>query len=261
MAKIGVFDSGVGGVTVLREIKKVLPQADIIYYGDNINAPYGDLSIERIRELSLKIVEFLVLNRVDAVVIACSVATAISIDVLKERFPQIPIIGVIDTGAKIGVETTKNNCIGVFSTPATVSTEAYPKAIKTINPDIQVFQKCCIEFCPKIEEGWEDTLENEEIVKEYLSCIPENVDTLILGCTHYPIIKDTISRNFSGEIVDSSEETAIALKKELLLNSGKRVIQSKGSNEYYISGDTKKFKKVADGFLGEKIEKIYQIRL
>lgn len=261
MAKIGVFDSGVGGVTVLREIKKVLPQADIIYYGDNMNAPYGKLSIEKIRELSLKIVEFLVLNRVDAVVIACSVATALSIESLKARYPQVPILGVIDTGAKVGAETTKNNCIGVFSTPATVSTEAYPKAIKAINPDIEVFQNCCEEFCPKIEEGWEDTPENEAVVKEYLSHIPEKVDTLILGCTHYPIIKDTIARNFDGEIVDSSEETALALKKELLLSSGKRTGSSKGSNEFYISGETKKFKKVAGDFLGEKIDKIYQIKL
>ncbi|WP_319371317.1 glutamate racemase [uncultured Ilyobacter sp.] len=261
MAKIGVFDSGVGGITVLKEIIKNLPGEEIIYYGDNKYAPYGNRTVENIRELCLNIGEFLVKSKVDAIVIACNTATAASIDILKERFPFIPILGVIEAGARVAEETTASRCTGILATPATVAMGAYPRAIQSIDSSLSVIQRGCPEFCPMIEDGWEDTLENEEIVKGHLSHIPEQADTLVLGCTHYPIIKNIIARFFKGRIVDPAEETAISLRKELLLNSIKINESGKGHTEFYVSGDTEKFQKVAESFLGQKIEKIYQIDL
>jgi glutamate racemase len=261
MAKIGVFDSGVGGITVLKEISKILPRETIIYYGDNKNAPYGEKTIESIRNLCLKIAEFLILNKVDAIVIACNTATAASLDVLKKRFPHVPIIGVIDPGAKTASEVTVNNHIGIFATPATVSMNAYPKALRDLSTIIFTTQKGCPKFCPMIEAGWEDNIENEKIVKEYLKCIPSEVDTLILGCTHYPIIKHVIERHFEGEIVDPAKETAISLKNELYLSSININNIGNGITEFYVSGEIAKFKKIAESFLGIKIEYIYQIDL
>jgi glutamate racemase len=261
MAKIGVFDSGVGGITVLKEINKIFPKDTIIYYGDNKNAPYGERTIENIRELCLNIVEFLVMNRVDAIVIACNTATAAALDTLKERFTHIPIIGVIESGSKTASKTTLNNCIGIFATPATVAMEAYPKTLKTINPSISVFQKGCSLLCPMIEAGWNENKESKKIVKEYLSFIPEEVDTLVLGCTHYPIIKNTLAKYFKGQIVDPAKETALLLKKELFLYGSEKINNENGSREFYVSGETEKFKKVAESFLGEKIKHIYQIAI
>ncbi|WP_319371814.1 glutamate racemase [uncultured Ilyobacter sp.] len=261
MAKIGVFDSGVGGITVVKEISKILPEDTIIYYGDNKNFHYENLSVDQIREHCLKIVEFLVLNGVHAVVVACSVATAAALESLKTRFAHIPIIGVIEAGAKMGIEATSNNSVGILATPATVAMDAYPKALKEINGKISVFQKGCPKLCSMIEEGWEDTLENEEVVKEYLSYIPEKADTLLLGCTHYPIIRHIIARYFKGNIVDSAKETAEMVKKELFLKTGKTKVGELGHQEFYISGSIDKFKEVAGDFLGREIRKIYSIEL
>ena len=261
MAKIGVFDSGVGGITVLKEINKIFPKERIIYYGDNKNAPYGEKTVENIRELCLKIGEFLVLNKVDAIVIACNTATAASLETLKNRFPHIPVIGVIEAGAKTASETTVNNCIGVIATPATVAMNAYQKSFNLINPKISVFQKGCSQLCPIIEAGWKNTIENEAVVETYINSISKKVDTLVLGCTHYPIIRETIARYFKGNIVDPAKETAVFLKKEFLLNSLKINENDNGSCEFYVSGEIKKFKEVAENFLGGKIEKIYQIEL
>lgn len=261
MAKIGVFDSGVGGITVVKEINKILPEDTIIYYGDNKNFHYENLSVDQIREHCMKIVEFLVLNGVDAVVVACSVATAAALETLKSRFAHIPIVGVIDTGAKVGVEMTSNNSVGIFATPATVAMDAYPKALRDISRKVSVFQKGCPKLCYMIEDGWEDTLENDEVVKEYLSYIPEQTDTLLLGCTHYPLIRHVIARYFKGTIVDSAKETAETVKKELFLKAGKSKKNKNGDPEYYISGDIKKFKEVAADFLGEDINKVYKIEL
>lgn len=261
MAKIGVFDSGVGGITVLKEIIKVFPKEEIIYYGDNKNAPYGEKTVENIRELCLKIGEFLVLNKVDAIVIACNTATAASLEALKNRFPHIPVIGVIEAGAKTASKATMNNFIGVIATPATVKMNAYPKSFQIIDHDISVIQEGCSKLCPMIESGWENTLENEAIIKTYIKRIPEKVDTLVLGCTHYPIIRETIEKYFRGQIVDPAKETAVLLKKELFLNSVETNKNNKGTCDFYVSGEIKKFKKVAGNFLGKNIENIYQISL
>lgn len=261
MAKIGVFDSGVGGITVLKEIDKIFPEDTIIYYGDNKNAPYGERTIENIRELCIKIGDFLVRNKVDAIVIACNTATAASLEALQERFTHIPVIGVIESGAKTALEITENNCIGIFATPATVAMEAYPKTLKSIKPSILTFQKGCSLLCPMIESGWKDDEKSKKIVREYLRFIPEEADTLVLGCTHYPIIKNTIAQYFKGKIVDPAKETALTLRKELLCCDPEKINCGDRSREFYVSGETGKFKKVAEEFLGKKIEKIYQIAL
>lgn len=261
MAKIGVFDSGVGGITVLKEINKLFPKENIIYYGDNKNAPYGERTVENIRELCLKIGEFLILNKVDAIVIACNTATAASLETLKNRFPHIPVIGVIEAGAKTASETTINNCIGVIATPATVAMNAYPKSFKLINPNLSVIQEGCPQLCPMIESGWIDTIESEAVVETYIEHLSKEVDTLVLGCTHYPIIRKTIAKYFKGKIVDPAKETAAFLKKELCLKSVEINKNSYGRCEFYVSGEIKKFKEVAENFLEGQIENIYQIEL
>lgn len=260
--KIGIFDSGVGGLSVLKKIKEKIDFADVIYYGDSMNSPYGSKTIKEIQNLSLKIGEFLIDNQVDIIVVACNTATAASLDILKERFTSIPIIGVIQPGAAMAIKQSKNKKIGVLLTPLTAKSGIYEKIIKTLNPKYEVYQKGCDLLCPMIERGWESSDKNTALLKAYIDQLPNDIDTLILGCTHYPLIREEIEKLVDKKIVDPAEETAMyvlfELNKLALKNGVKKSRKQKINIDYFVTGDIEKFKKVGEKFLGEELSNIYQ---
>lgn len=255
---IGVFDSGVGGTTVLKEIVNLLPEENILYYGDSGNAPYGEKSLSELQRLCLKIMDFFIARNCKAVVIACNTATAAALEIIKEKF-TIPVIGVIEPGAKSAINTSKNKSIGVLSTPFTAKSNAYADAIGKIDKTVSVSQEGCSELCPMIENGWETYENGKDILKSHINQLSKDADTLVLGCTHYPIVRSDIAKIFCGNIVDPARETALELQstlKELnLLNDSKTA----GTISFFVSGDVDKFKKIAEKFLGFKIENMAQV--
>lgn len=257
-SKIGVFDSGLGGVTVLKRLLKDLPYEEYIYYGDSGNAPYGSgKTREEIQNLCSKIVDFFIQNNCKAVVIACNTATVAAFDYLKENY-SIPIIGIIDSGAKIAVENSSLKKVAIFSTEFTANSNAYKNTIQKYGEDFEVTQIACIEFCPMIEKGWETFDNNQEILEKYINKIPDDVDALVLGCTHYPIIKEHIEKKFNKSILDPAIRLSSELKKILeeldILNDNK----IKKKPIFFTTGELDKFKPTAEKFLGEEIE-IYRI--
>lgn len=257
MRTIGVFDSGVGGVSVLKEVIKEFSYDNIIYFGDSLHAPYGDREIEEIRALCLKVSDFLVYEKkVDAIVIACNTATGAAMHIMKERY-HIPVVGVVNNGVKEGIRVTKNKNIGVIATPATIKMDIYLKEFNRIDKNLNIYQVKCPLFVGMIERGWIDNEESNQLIKDYLSNLPQNVDTLILGCTHYPLIEKYIKRHFIGSIVDPAKETANSLKT--IIGEGRS--SEKTSIKFFVSGDCQKFKEVAQEFLGTNIDKVEKIIL
>ncbi|MGL5278506.1 MAG: glutamate racemase [Cetobacterium sp.] len=257
MRTIGVFDSGVGGVSVLKEVIKEFPYDNIIYFGDSLHAPYGDREIEEIRALCLKVSDFLVYEKkVDAIVIACNTATGAAMHIMKERY-QVPIVGVVDNGVKEGIRVTKNKNIGVIATPATIKMDIYLKEFNRIDKNLNIYQVKCPLFVGMIEKGWIDNEESNQLIKNYLSNLPQDVDTLILGCTHYPLIEIYIKKYFIGNIVDPAKETAKSLKSII----GEGTSTKKIFTKFFVSGDPQKFKEVAQEFLGTTIDEVEKIIL
>ena len=242
---IGVFDSGIGGLTVLKEIRKVLPDEKIYYLGDTARVPYGEKTKELIIRYSKEIVEFLLEKNVSAIVVACNTATALALKELKETF-KIPIIGVIEAGARTAIEATKNGKIGVIGTKATIQSGKYEEEIKLFNKKVEVLQKACPLFVPAVEEGILSGKLVNQIIKTYLDDFKGKVDTLILGCTHYSIIKDIISRKYPKlKLIDPSIEVSIELGNYI---SNKN---ENGNIEYIVSGDIEKFKNNLECIFGK----------
>lgn len=255
---IGVFDSGVGGTTVLKEILSILPNENIFYYGDSKNSPYGEKSAEEIQELCYKILDFFIANECKAVVVACNTATAAALDSLKNRY-SIPIIGVIDAGVKRALKVSKNNNINILATPFTVSSKAYIDKFRKISKTISITQEGCPEFCTMIESEWESHSDRYTLLEAHMNNLSKEADTLILGCTHYPIIRKDIEKYFSGNIVDPARETALELYSLLKLNDSLNDSEKKGRVDFFITGDKNSFKKVAEKFLEFEIKNIYSI--
>jgi glutamate racemase len=212
-----MFDSGIGGLTVLRAITDRLPDERIIYFGDTARLPYGTKSKETITRFSREIVEFLMGKNPKMIVVACNTASAYSLGDLK-RAVDIPVVGVIEPGARAAVRATRNRKVGVIGTRATIGSGAYLDAVQADDPAVKVFSKDCPLFVPLIEEGWIDQQVTFDIAREYLKHLVEcGVDTLILGCTHYPLLKKVIGRVMGRDVilVDSAEETALEVEHAL----------------------------------------------
>ncbi len=191
---IGIFDSGVGGLTVMREFIKKMPQEDLIYFGDTARVPYGSKSKEIVTEYSKQIVNFLKTKNVKMIVIACNTATALAFEDLKE-FTNIPIIEVITPGSVSAFNNTKNKKVGIIGTEATIKSSEYVKKIKSLDSNISVYQQACSLFVPLVEEGWLNKDVTRQVCEEYLSnLVQKDIDTLVLGCTHYPLLQDTIEK-------------------------------------------------------------------
>ncbi len=253
-APVGVFDSGVGGLTVAREIMRQIPNERIVYFGDTARVPYGSKSKETITKYSRQIVHFLQEQRVKAIVVACNTASAYAMEEI-ERELDIPVLGVVKPGAKVAAEVTRNGRVGVIGTEGTIKSQIYTTYIKEMNPEIVVQGKACPLFVPLVEEGfWKDPV-TDEIAARYLgSLIDSDIDTLILGCTHYPLIRSTLGRIMGEKVtlVNPAYETARELKElltaENLLN---RKGQGLGNNRYrfYVSDMADKFQIFANSIL------------
>ena len=256
-APLGVFDSGIGGLTVARALFERLPNESIIYFGDTARVPYGPKSPDTVRRYSAEILAYLLKRGVKAVVIACNTSTAHALGYLKERSP-VPVVGVIEPGARAAVAATKTGTIGVIGTAGTIASGAYERAITALRPDVRVYSRPCPLFVPLVEEGWFDHPAAELIAREYLEPLKRaQVDVLVLGCTHYPLLKKLLSRVMGPDVklVDSAEETAKVVSDEL---ERQGLLANGGAHEhrFVVSDDEPHFRKVGALFLGGKLKQV-----
>lgn len=253
-APIGVFDSGVGGLTVAREIMRQIPNERIVYFGDTARVPYGSKSKETILRFSRQIIHFLRTKNVKAVVVACNTASALALETLRPEL-DIPIIGVVKPGAKVAAESTQNGKIGIIATESTIESRLYTQIIHSHNPRAQVFGKPCPLFVPLVEEGWLKDPVTVEVANRYLEPLLETgIDTLVMGCTHYPLLRSTL-RQIMGEkvtLVNPAYETARELKNLLeahdIANDGMQT-PAESMHQFYVSDAANKFKRFANTIL------------
>ena len=260
---IGIFDSGVGGLTVLREITRALPQEDTIYFGDTARVPYGTKSPETVVRYSREITSFLVRRDIKLLVVACNTASAVALSGLKREFP-IPVVGVIEPGARRAVEVTRNGRIGVIGTEGTIKSSAYTRAIKRLSPGACVLTRACPLFVPLAEEGWTDNMVARLTAQSYLLELRDaGVDTLVLGCTHYPLLKQVIAETMGPGVtlVDSAEETARTVAEILAKKKMLRPAAENGNHHYYVSDIPAGFIRVGNRFLGGRLGDVYQVNL
>ncbi len=260
---VGIFDSGVGGLTVLKEVVRATPQEDTVYLGDTARVPYGTKSPETVTRYALQVASFLVRRDIKLLVVACNTASAVSLETLKEHL-AIPIIGVIEPGARRAAATTRSGKVGVIGTSATIQSSAYAKAIKRINRDIEVVTRACPLFVPLAEEGWVDNEVARLTAKTYLCGLKdEGVDTLVLGCTHYPLLKGVIAETLGDrvQLVDSAEETARTVAETLMMHDLLRPSSEKGNHHYFVTDVPAGFIKVGNRFLGGQLGDVYQVNL
>ena len=250
-APVGVFDSGVGGLTVAREIMRQLPRENMVYFGDTARVPYGSKSRNNIIRYSRQIIRFLRTKDVKAIVIACNTASALALDAVKEE-TDIPVIGVIVPGARAAVQSTRNKVIGVAGTEATIQSETYTKVIREMCPDAVVIGKPCPLFVPLVEEGFAKHRITEEVIDIYLSDMRQtDMDTMILGCTHYPLLRSRIMAYFGEKvhIVNPAYETAVDLKKILDESGTANLSEEAAAYEFYVSDAAEKFTRLANTIL------------
>ena len=259
---IGIFDSGFGGLTVMAAVSKLMPKENLIYFGDSAHVPYGSKSKKVVTNFAVNISKFLESKDVKLIVVACNTASAFSLDTLKKLI-KVPIIGVIEAGSSCAVKNSSNKRIGVIGTEGTIKSNAYVKEIKKYNNKINCFSKACPLFVPLVEEGWNKGKITEDIIKTYLKKLADKkIDTLILGCTHYPLLKNSIQKVIGKKIkiIDSATAVAIAVKE--LLNK-QQLLKSNGIGKYkfYVSDDPEKFKKLGSKFFNKRINKVIKVDL
>jgi glutamate racemase len=260
---IGVFDSGIGGLTVVKRLASTLPSEDIVYFGDTARVPYGSKSNSTVIEYSFQDTKFLLSKSVKAVVVACNTASSIAIDELKKNF-DLPIIGMINPGAKLAISSTKNGKIGVIGTRATITNKAYSNEIRKLDPSMTVYEKACPLFVPLAEEGWINHKATFEIAEEYLKELRElKIDTLVLGCTHYPILSEVIQKVIGENVtlIDSGVASAGIIKEELDRTNLYANRITNGNHEFYVSDIPVKFKEVAELFLGRPVTEVHKVDL
>ena len=256
---IGIFDSGVGGLTVYKAIKRAFPAENIIYFGDTARVPYGPKSENTIIEYSIQNARFLLQKDIKILVVACNTSSAVALPEL-EKITDIPIIGVIKPGAKSAAESTINNRIGVTGTEGTIRSEAYNKAIKAILPEAEIFSCACPLFVPLVEEGWLNHPVSRMVAEEYLNFFKDKeIDTLVLGCTHYPLLKSLIDEIMEHKVklIDSADAIALHLKSLL---SGESSTEP-GIDRFYVSDNEAKFSQIAEYILGVQPTPIKRVRL
>lgn len=248
---IGVFDSGVGGLTVAREILNQLPNENIVYFGDTARVPYGSKSQDTIITFSRQIAQFLRTQNVKAIVIACNTASACALDTLQKE-NDIPVIGVIEPGARAAAQTTVNNKIGIIGTVATVNSGIYSQCLRDMKPEAQVYSRACPLFASLVEENWLYDSVTIEVAERYLSELKGyGVDTLVLGCTHYPLLRHTIQKVMGEKVhlVNPAYETAVTLKHVLEEKGIRRQEWGPTEHKFYVSDGAEKFKAFANTIL------------
>jgi glutamate racemase len=259
-AAIGIFDSGVGGLTVLQEIARLLPRESLVYLGDTGRSPYGTKSPEVITKYACENTDFLAERNLKMLVVACNTASAVALEMLRSRY-QIPVIGVIEPGAEEAARCSHNRRVGIIGTEATITSGAYTRLLRALDPAIEIYSRACPLFVPLIEEGWIDNEIARATVAHYLSSLKySGVDTVILGCTHYPLLKESIG-SFLGkavQIVDSAEETAKTVR-ETLSQYGLARRKGSGSSSFFVTDAPERFVKVGARFLGEQVESAVRV--
>ncbi len=259
---IGVFDSGIGGLTVVRQLLELLPREDIVYFGDTARVPYGNKSSEVVREYAVQDAKFLLSRGVKLIVIACNTASAVAMD-LVQAHSSVPTIGVIEPTAREAVKLSGSKGIGVIGTLSTINSCAYTAALKAVDSKINVTAQACPLFVPLAEEGLFDHKATDLIASDYLSQFVGKVDVMILGCTHYPLLKKAISKVLQGEVelVDAGEATAKSVR-EVLMNTDMLNSQAgRPRYEFYVSDFPQKFNEIAERFLGRKLEFVRKVQV
>jgi len=251
---IGIFDSGVGGLTVLREVEKLLPKEDIIYFGDTARVPYGNKSRPTVIKFTTQSILFLLRKKVKMAIIACNTSSSLALDSLKNAF-SLPIMGVIESGVRKALKSSSNNKIAVIGTRSTIASRSYEKAIRKINKTIRIYAQSCPLFVPLAEESLLHGAIAKAAIGMYLRKIKQaKPGVLILGCTHYPLLKRPIADYLKGTyIVDSARE--VALEAKALLTSKGLLNSQGGSKEFYVSDEPTGFVKLAKLFLHRQIRK------
>lgn len=251
---IGIFDSGVGGLTVLREIEKLLPFEDIVYFGDTARVPYGNKSKSTIMKFSRESADFLKRKRVKMIVVACNTSSALALESLRNSF-NIPVLGVIEAGVEKAIALTIKKRIAVIGTKSTIKSKSYQKLIVKKDKSIRVYSKSCPLFVPLVEEGILRGRIVKEAVKMYLQSLKgKGIDVIVLGCTHYPLLKDQISSYFKGVVVINSAKEVAGHAKNILKSGN--LLRKKGRKskvEFYLSDEPKGFVELAKLFLKRKI--------
>lgn len=255
---IGIFDSGVGGMTVAHAVEQLLPDYSLVYYGDIARAPYGPKSPGTIIEYSIRNTEFLLEHGAELIIIACNSASSVATDTLRQKF-DVPIMEVISPAASRALAHSKNGRIGVIGTRATVQSDIYRRTIQKAQPTFQVFQRECPLLVPLVEEGWLNKRETKMILRRYLHPLKDRqIDTLVLGCTHYPLLKPLIQARIGKKVslIDSSIETAHSVKA--FLRDNPKIVSRNGvpSHSYYVSDRTETALKVAERIFSRPMELI-----
>jgi len=252
MARIGIFDSGVGGLTVQRALLEALPGADTVYLGDTARVPYGTKSAATVTQYSLRNARVLEAQGIDLLVVACNTASAVALPALRAALPM-PVLGVVEPGARAAARATSNGRIGVIGTTGTIASGAYQAALRVLRPDAVVVARACPLLVPLAEEGWTDPADElvRGVVRRYLAPLAaERIDTLVLGCTHYPLLRAAIAAELPGVRLVDSAETVAAEVKALLPDPSSRV----ATHRFLVTDTPEKFLAVASRFLGRPVE-------
>lgn len=262
-APIGIFDSGIGGLTVLAAIRKHLPNESLLYLGDTARVPYGTKSAETIVRYSKECASFLLERRVKAIVVACNTASAYALPELSKKF-DMPVLGVIEPGARAALARSKNRVVGVIGTSGTIASNAYGNALKSMDSKVRVVSRACPMFVPLVEEGWIDNEVAEMAAHRYLDGVHgEGIDTLILGCTHYPLLSKVIQKVVGDKValVDSAETTAIALGDMLAKNNIAESSKIKPTHQIYVTDLPARFESIAHTFLEGNLPTVTRVDL
>ena len=260
---VAIFDSGVGGLTVFSELSKIVPDEQIIYLGDTLRCPYGDRSVETIKKFSVEITKFLLTQNVKMLIAACNTVSAVALDCVKETAGEIPVIGVVEAGCRAAVQSSLSKKIGVIGTRATIGAGAYGKGIRAINPEIIVYEKACPLLVHLVEEGEIDSRITDVVLQKYLSDLLDfGIDSLVLGCTHYPLLYDAVSRCagqkvsvINGAKFAAEEANKILAENNLLTN--KRA----GQDVLFATDITPQFERLASMFLMGAKKSVKKVKL
>lgn len=260
---VGVFDSGVGGLTVLKAIQHYLPEEDLIYLGDTARVPYGTKSPETVLQYALQAAEFLCSHQVKMLVVACNTASSVALQILAHRF-NVPVVGVIVPGAQEAVKLSRSGKIGVIGTEGTVNSGAYQHEISALSSGVEVFSAVCPLFVPLAEEGWAGHEVARLAAQEYLKpLLDSQIDTLVLGCTHYPMLKDTLRQVLpeAVKMVDSATQTALTVQYLLHQNSTLTTRERKGCCRFYVTDVPTRFIRVGSAFWGKDLKQVERVTL
>ncbi len=258
---IGVFDSGVGGLTVCRELSRHLPNEQLLYLGDTARVPYGTKSSARVTEYALEAAEFLCRQGIKLLVVACNTASAVALAELRETF-KLPVVGVLAPGARAAVASGGRR-IGVVGTEGTINSDSYRQALLALNPEIEVFSAACPLFVPLAEEGWADHPVARQIAAEYLApLLDERIDTLVLGCTHYPLLQRSIRAAVGSDVrlIDSAAATALEVV-ELLVKTGLSAVNGEGGQRFFVTDVPTRFRRIGMDFLGKELQSVEQVQI